>query len=484
MGDVLPPDPAPALELLARRATEHGDAPALTTPGPGGDWRSAGAADLYAMAGATATRAAAAGLGPGGYALITLPNGELLYRAVLAAWWLGAVPLIASPHTTPAEREVLFSGLPVGPHQVTALPPEIVDADPSEEYPPRAAEPTPGWYLPSGGTTGLPKFVPVLHPPAFHLDTMRLIMSASGWRPGAVQLSTGPLHHAGPFLAAFAGLTGGAHVVTVDRFIPSRIASVLTRYPPTWSMLTPHQMALLDASEELSAAFGARLEGLLHSAAPCPPDLKRRWLERLRPERVHELYGCTQMVGAALCDGVEWLARPGTVGRPGNIATEVLILGPDGATLPVGEVGEVFMYTGAAQGHPAERVAHLRGTGTGHYSVGDLGYLDDDGYLYLTDRIDDVFTVGGANVSAREVELVLAGHPAVREVVVGRQDDELLGSVVRATVVPTDPARPPDAAQLTEHCRTRLARYKVPVHIDVVAELARSHAGKVERFRY
>jgi acyl-coenzyme A synthetase/AMP-(fatty) acid ligase len=162
----------------------------------------------------------------------------------------------------------------------------------------------------------------------------------------------------------------------------------------------------------------------------------------------------------------------------------VLILGPDGAALPIGEVGEVFMYTGATQGQPPEKVAHLRGTGTGHYSVGDLGYLDADGYLYLTDRIDDVFTVGGANVSPREVEHVLVGHAAVREAVVGRQDDELLGSVVRATVVAADPQAPPSVAELVAHCRARLAGYKVPASIDVVPELARSRAGKVERFRY
>src|SRR5258708_4509507 len=142
------------------------------------------------------------------------------------------------------------------------------------------------------------------------------------------------------------------------------------------------------------------------------------------------------------------------------------------------------MYTGAAQGFTAERVAHLRGTGNGFYSVGDLGYLDPDGYLYLTDRTDDVFTVGGANISAREVESVLIAHPEVREAVVGRQPDELLGNVVGATVVPVDPERPPGEAELKDFCGSRLPAYKVPVKIAMVTELARSRADKVERYRY
>src|SRR5258705_13679390 len=125
MVDTLPPDLVPAVEALARRAADAPDAPAVTTPAAGGQWATASAAELYAKAGATAARASAAGLRPGGLALITLPNGELLYRAVLAAWWLGATPLIASAQTTPAERAGLFAGLPAGPQAGAGLPPDL-----------------------------------------------------------------------------------------------------------------------------------------------------------------------------------------------------------------------------------------------------------------------------------------------------------------------------------------------------------------------
>jgi hypothetical protein len=144
------------------------------------------------------------------------------------------------------------------------------------------------------------------------------------------------------------------------------------------------------------------------------------WAARIRaaPRKPnHELYGSAQMTGGAICSGVEWLARPGTVGLPGTASTEVVILDPDGRELPSGEVGEIFMYTGSARG----------------FSVGDPGYLDSDGYLYPTDRTVDVFTAGGAN-----------------------------------------PEHPPGEAALKEFCRGRLPAFKVPVTIAVVNELARS----------
>jgi bile acid-coenzyme A ligase len=240
-------------------------------------------------------------------------------------------------------------------------------------------------------------------------------------------------------------------------------------------------MEVLDANEQLWAALGSSLTGVLHTSAPCPDEVKRRWIARLGAARVFETYSSTQVTGSTFCDGAEWLARPGTVGRPFR-STEVLIADPDGKPLPPGEVGEVFMRSPWTRTHDSQGSRLLRTRGDGFFSVGDTGRTDDDGYLYLTGRLDDVVLIGGANVNTREVESVLVTHQGVADAVVVPRPDRLLGDVLHALIVPADPADPPGIASLREHCQGLLSPHKIPMTADVVAALPRSHAGKVERF--
>ena len=135
----------------------------------------------------------------------------------------------------------------------------------------------------------------------------------------------GPLFHAAPFISAFGGLVAGDHLVLPDRFAPAVLAAALERFPPWWCQLTPHQMQLFAADPKLTGLLCHDLRALMHTAAPCPEDVKRDWIARVGGDRLHEMYGATQMIGVAVCNGTQWLERPGTVGRP--FMTQVRILG-------------------------------------------------------------------------------------------------------------------------------------------------------------
>ncbi|MEV1004748.1 AMP-binding protein [Nonomuraea sp. NPDC050202] len=468
---------------LLRLARSDGGRPLLSSAGPDGVWTTMSAAELTQCVVATVEAALETGAASKRLALVALPNGEAFIRAILASWWLGLTPVIVPPEATTAELDRLLSGAGIDASRTYPMCGDVLTAPPAAGLPERAPEPQPGWYLPSGGSTGLPALIPVPQPPGFVQHSTRLLMSATGWTPDGTQLVCGPLSHTAPFTTTLAGLVAGAHVVLLDRFTSSAIASAVARWPPTWCQLTPHQMALIDAEESLAKDFCARLHGMFHSAAPCPAQVKRRWIDRLGPERVYEVYGATQMVGTTVCGGREWLDRPGTVGRPAP-HNEVVVLGEDSSPLPPYGVGEVFFRSSATTSAAPGSLDHLRAGPDGFFSVGDLGYLDDDGYLFLTSRLNDVIIVGGANVSAREVEAVLLEREDVREALVVGREDPVLDQVVHAIVVPADPARPPAEGALLAHCRERLSPYKVPLTIEYTAELARSHAGKIELFRY
>lgn len=471
------------LMWLARTAP---DRPALAVEDAAGHWVGYTAGELYERARATAAYARAAGLERGRHTLIALPNGEGLVRAILASWMLGCTPMIIPPRATEAEKQALSKDLgddfteafPWGESELAAaLEPDAL----RPAFSPWGLEPPVTWYLPTGGSTGLPTLFPVSPRPSTALIGARRLMENAGWSPGAVQLSVGPLTHTAPLQVCMAGIGGGAHVVMPRRLDPVSLKSAVERFAPTWCQLTPHQMALIDANQSLWDALCSSLRGLLHTSAPCPEEVKRRWIARLGGHRVHETYTSTQSVGTTLCDGDEWLAHPGTVGRP-FLSNQVLIADKEGRPLPPGEVGEVFMRSEWTSVFASDDPQRLRSGGEDFLSIGDLGYTDGDGYLYLTGRLSDIVLVGGANVSTREVESVLLTHPRISEAVVVKRPDPLLGDVVHAVIVPSDPGNPPGIEVVREHCDGKLSPYKIPLTVDVVDVLPRSHSGKIERF--
>jgi bile acid-coenzyme A ligase len=213
----------------------------------------------------------------------------------------------------------------------------------------------------------------------------------------------------------------------------------------------------------------------MHMAAPCPPYLKQAWIDWLGPERIMELYAGTEAQAATFINGVEWLEHRGSVGKP--LIGRMQICDADGNPLPPGEVGEVWLRSDAG---PTYKYigAEARAREDGWESLGDLGWMDEDGYLYLADRLTDMVLVGGSNVYPAEVEAALDEHPAVMSsCVIGLPDDDL-GNRLHALVQLSDEV---SDADLATWCGERLTKYKVPKTFERVDEPLRDDAAKVRR---
>jgi len=220
------------------------------------------------------------------------------------------------------------------------------------------------------------------------------------------------------------------------------------------------------------------LRVMLHLAAPCPPWLKERWIEWLGGDRVHELFGGTEGTGATWITGDEWLAHRGSVGKLLGGA-KVKVVNEQGETLPNGEIGEIYLLPPGGQGSTYHYIgAESSGLDGGWESLGDLGYVDSQGYLYLSDRKTDMILAGGANIYPAEIEAAIDTHPLVRSsAVIGLPDDDL-GQSVHAIV---DAAEALTDEVLLQHLTEHLARYKIPRTIERVQTPLRDDAGKTRR---
>jgi bile acid-coenzyme A ligase len=206
-------------------------------------------------------------------------------------------------------------------------------------------------------------------------------------RPDGCIIVTGPISHNAPFVSAAVGALLGNHVVVMPRFDPADTLYLIERWQATSIVLVPTMMLRIWRLPEAlrTAADLSSLGAMLHTGAPCPTWLKRAWIDWLGPDRVLELYGGTELQAGTLINGAEWLAHPGSVGRV--VFGEIEIRDLDNQMLPPGEAGEIWMRRGPKP----------RSTAEGWESLGDIGYLDSEGYLYITDRLDDMMVVGGAN---------------------------------------------------------------------------------------
>jgi long-chain acyl-CoA synthetase len=345
------------------------------------------------------------------------------------------------------------------------------------------AEGAPLWF--SSGTSGRPKAVvrPLPDCPPGHGDPVaRHYAEAFGLDGTTVHLGVGPLHHAAPVGFSTAAHRAGGTVVLAERFDPVELLRWIERYGITSSHLVPTMFVrLLKLPEDERRGHDlSSLRTVIHGAAPCPVDVKRRMIDWWGPVIV-EYYGGTEGVGSTIVSSEEWLARPGTVGRASR--GTIHVAGDDGEELPPGQDGLVWFenpdFTARYQDDPDETAAisHPRGWQT----LGDIGHVDDDGYLFLTDRWSHKIVTGGVNVFPREVEDVLLGHPSVLDVaVIGIPHDDM-GEEVRAVVqvvggVVADHAL---ADRLVAWCRARLAHVKCPRAVDFVGSLPRSENGKL-----
>lgn len=339
-----------------------------------------------------------------------------------------------------------------------------------------------GYLLLTGGSTGAPK--PVLHrgvPSYQSAMGPPLLLQKAGWSTGQRHLVVGPLHHAAPFRHLVDGMLSGNTLVFPDVFEPRLVLELFARYGVEWTQLTPTHMRMLDPLLSQEPAAFAHLRGVLHTSAPCPPDTKLAWIDAVGPDRLYEMYAATEGFGQTLCNGREWLERPGTVGR--GFLTQIRICDDAGRRLPANEIGTVYMRSVRRTGS-----AHCPGTSSrnlvldGFRSVGDLGRLDEDGYLYLAGRADDLVIVGGENVYTDEITSVLLSHPDVADAAVVGIPDEVLGTRLAALVVPRVGTRLTER-DIIRHCMTRLAAHQVPMQLRLVADLERGESGKLSRER-
>jgi long-chain acyl-CoA synthetase len=273
--------------------------------------------------------------------------------------------------------------------------------------------------------------------------------------------------------------------VLMDRFDPEETLALVERHHVTHSHMVPTQFKrLLALPEEVRSRYDvSSWRAAIHAAAPCPQEVKRRMLDWWGPV-VIEYYAATEGGGSAIT-AQEWLARPGSVGKawPGS---EVRVLDDSGDDLPTGEPGLVYMRMGTATfDYYKDRDKTLASRARGMFTVGDIGYLDSDGYLYLCDRKSDMIISGGVNIYPAEIEAELSCHPAVEDVAVFGIPHEEWGEEIKAVVQPADGIAPGPGltAELLAFLGGRIAKFKLPRTIDYVAELPRDPNGKLYKRR-
>ncbi len=354
--------------------------------------------------------------------------------------------------------------------------------------PPRGAG-TGTLMLYTSGTTGKPKGVrrPL---PVDDADTT-LGAAARVYCPGfgmpigpRAHLVCGPLYHAGPSASAFAALHAGNTIVLMDSWTPTGFLELVERHHVASTQMVPtmfHRLLALP-EEERNRYDVSSITGVMHTGAPCPVHVKAAFMEWFGPV-VYETYGGTESV-ATIATPWRWLQHPGTVGRPIHGVT-VHIFDEVGRELPAGEAGEIWIESAQARSteyfNDADKTARMRRDDM--VTLGDVGYLDDNGLLFLQDRVVDMIISGGVNIYPAEIESVLLACPLVGDAAVIGIPDEEWGEQVLAIVEPADGIAAGDetAAGLRSFCEERLARFKLPRRIEFVDTLPRLPNGKIQK---
>ncbi|WP_189241557.1 acyl-CoA synthetase [Planobispora rosea] len=358
----------------------------------------------------------------------------------------------------------------VAPHPATPLQDECQGAD----------------MLYSSGTTGRPKGVkPSLS--RAPLDTpgplLQLIQFLFAPSADSVYLSPAPLYHAAPLRYCMTFQRLGATVVVMERFDPERALALIEKYGVTHAQWVPTMfIKMLKLPQEVRAKYDvSSLRCAIHAAAPCPIPVKEQMIDWWGPI-IHEYYAGTEGNGFLYVGSEDWLKHKGTVGRP--LLGVVHVCDEDGNELPPREHGTVYFSDGPQfvyHGDEEKTKASRDPQGRGWTTLGDIGYVDEEGFLYLTDRRSYMIISGGVNVYPQEAENVLAVHPEVADVAVFGVPDEEMGEQVKAVVQPLSMERagPGLEAELIEYCRARLAPYKCPKSVDFREELPRHPTGKL-----
>jgi long-chain acyl-CoA synthetase len=498
--------PDPGLWRIAEQRPEY---VAVVDP----DATEVGYAELASKANQYALGLRALGLRRGDAVVLLQPNGAELLAAYFAAMQTGLYVVAVNWHLVASEISYLLtdsgakafiaherfadaavtaadqSGLPSHARFAVGSVPgfrpvaELAKGD-GATRPPGRTSGSPMLY--TSGTTGKPKGV---RRPLSGADPDD-VPPAATWFFGIfglhafddhVHLCGSPLYHTAVLNFVAISIQLGHTAVLMDRWEPEEMLRLIEKHRVTHSHLVPTQFRrLLALPENVRARYDmSSLRNVIHGAAPCPLEVKRRMLEWWGPV-ITEYYAATEGGGTAI-DGEEWLRKPGSVGRPWPGST-VTVLDDDGAAVPAGEVGTVYMKMGTStfEYHGDQRKTRDARVGD-LFTLGDVGYLDEDGYLYLCDRKNDMIISGGVNIYPAEIEGELVMHPKVADVAVFGVPHDDWGEEIKAVVQPADGVEP-DAdltAEILEYARGRLAKFKLPRSIDYVEELPRDPNGKL-----
>ena len=397
--------------------------------------------------------------------------------------------------TSASRREVALEALKQCPQVTLCL---VVDGDPQDAgcqdfasataaYPstPIADEALGTPMLYSSGTTGRPKGIirPLpANPPSEPLPLFHFLNKLWRYRADMVYLSPAPMYHSAPQAAVSLTIRNGGTVIIMEHFDPEQYLALVEKYKVSHSQLVPTMFSrMLKLSDDIRTRYDlSSLEIAVHAAAPCPAQVKEQMIAWWGPI-IHEYYGATEGLGFTACDSAEWLAHRGTVGRV--LLGDLHILDEDMKPCPKGTAGEIWFKTATAFEYfnDVARTAESRSADGSMSTVGDVGYVDDDGFLYLTDRSTFMIISGGVNIYPQECENLLITHPKVADAAVFGVPNEDLGEEVKAVIqaMPGVATGPALVQELLAFCGEHLSRQKVPRSIDFADELPRLPTGKL-----
>ena len=429
------------------------------------------------------------GVGQDDLVTIALPNGIEFFKSTIATWKVGATPQPVSARLPRLERNQiielgqpkLVTGVADGEHPgICSLPvgfePDAgISGAALDERVARSFK-----AMTSGGSTGRPKLIVAATQAVTDPEEERLQIQLQG-----SMLIPGPLYHNGPFMWAMHALFRGNQVTVTTRFDAEQTLGLIQEQQVDIVYMVPTMMhRILNLPVAVRAGYDlSSLRVLWHLAAPCPVWLKQAFIDWLGAGVIWELYGGTEGQGGTVITGEEWLHHKGSVGKP-NDTCEMIIVDEQGQTLPPGEIGELYMRPKTGPGTTYRYIgATAKALEGGWESIGDMGYFDADGYLYLADRRADMILTGGANVYPAEVEAAIDACPGVRSsAVIGLpypDNVDGLGDYVHAIV--DVPQGNVSEAEILAHLSERLVRYKIPRTIEFSDEPLRDDAGKVRR---
>lgn len=424
------------------------------------------------------------GVGQGDKVTISLQNGIEFYETCLAVWKAGAIPVPLSWRLPKVERDQILElaepRLVVGlddAEVAAALWPLGAEAPADLSDDPLPPAPAVPWKIQtSGGSTGRPKLIVAGATTTMDVD---FFIATFGLPRFGVQLVAGPLYHTAAFSQSMFGLMAGQHLVVLPRFDAEAALEAITNRRVQFMIIVPTMMSRMVKAYDLAPdrySF-ASLERVWHTGAPCPPWLKQRWIDLVGGDVLYEVYGGTEQQAFTIISGRDWLEHRGSVGPV--VFGEMKVVDENDDELPRGQIGEIYLRTPPERPPTYQYIgAEARTLPGGWESLGEMGYIDEAGYVFLSDRRIDMILVGGSNIYPAEIEGALLEHPDVITcAVVGLPDDDL-GNRIHAVVQSTEIT---SGEQLREHLSERLEPHKLPHSYHFVDVSLRDDAGKVRR---